>query len=287
MKKHLFISIASLLWACYTAQAQELFPLTEPASNMPARSFGLRLNNELMPPYTQTQTANHSGMHGQTAAHNGTMYRLNPELMWGISKNWMLHINLYASNMHQTNFKAEGGGIYAKYRFLSIDKVQQHFRLAAYAKASIINNPIRYSDINLSGDNSGFASGLVATQLLHKLALSITTGYTNGLNNVNDNFSAVQATNAINYSLSAGYLLLPFTYKNYNQTNFNLYAELLGKTNPETGENYLDIAPAIQFIFKSRFRVDVAYRKQLYGNMYRINEQVVLLKLEYNLFGAY
>jgi len=264
--------------------AQELFPLTEPASNMPARSFGLRLNNEAMPP-SQTNAHNiHSTM---PMVHNGTMYRLNPELMWGITKNWMLHFNVYASNMHQSNFNAEGGSVYAKYRFLSVDKVQQHFRMAAYGKVSVIDNAIQYSDINLSGDNTGYTGGLVATQLLHKLALSVTAGYIKGLNNVNDKFATGSATQAINYSFSAGYLLFPLVYKNYKQPNFNLYVELLGKTNPETAENYMDIAPAVQFIFNSRFRVDVAYRKQLYGNMYRINEQDFVLKLEYNIFGAY
>lgn len=267
-------------------QAQELFPLTEPASNMPARSFGLRLNNELMPPYRQTNThTNHTNT--PVVAHNGTMYRLNPELMWGITKSWMLHLNMYASNMHQSNFKSEGGSLYAKYRFLSIDKVKQHFRMAAYGKISFVDNPVQYSDINLSGDNSGYTAGIVTTQLLHKLALSITTGYSKGLDNVKDKFSAGQATQALNYSFSAGYLLLPFVYKNYMQPNFNLYVELLGKTNPETGENYTDIAPAVQFIFNSRFRVDMVYRKQIQGNMFRINDQAFLFKLEYNLFGAY
>lgn len=272
--------LVAVLWIMpVVAGAQELFPLTEPASNMPAHSFGLRLNNELMPPNVESIVP--------TVPKNEIMYRLNPELMWGISKNWMLHMNAYGSNMHQSYFKPEGGSLYAKYRFLSIDDIQQHFRMAAYGKLSIIDNPIQYSDINLSGDNSGYSGGIVITQLLHKLALSITTGYIKGLDNGNNRLIPKDAIQAINYSFSTGYLLLPFKYKSYKQPNFNLYMELLGKTNPETCESYTDIAPAIQFIFNSRFRVDMVYRKQIQGNMYRINEQAVYLKMEYNFFGAY
>jgi hypothetical protein len=117
-------------------QAQELFPSTEPASAMSAKSIGLRINNAFFPAY-DAQGENH-------AIEKRTTYRLNPELMWGTNKKWMVHFNLYAGNVHQGNFKFEGSGLYLKYRFLTFDKVQSHFRLAAYGKASVINNPIQY-----------------------------------------------------------------------------------------------------------------------------------------------
>ncbi|NJO24859.1 MAG: hypothetical protein HC867_02290 [Bacteroidia bacterium] len=41
-------------------------------------------------------------------------YRLEPEIMFGISKNLMVHANLYASNMFQKQFRFEGAGLYAK-----------------------------------------------------------------------------------------------------------------------------------------------------------------------------
>ena len=215
------------------------------------------------------------------------MFRLNPELMWGISKNWMVHGNLYFSNMHAAQFRTEGGGLYIKYRFLSLDDVHSHFRMAAYAKGSIINNPIEYNEINLGGDNSGFTGGIVATQLLHKVALSFTGGYIRGMNNTRDAYRAGQPRNSLNYSLSAGLLTLPIRYKNFNQPNVNLYAEFLGKYNPDTKEQFLDLATAIQVILASRFRVDLSYRRQLSGNMFRINNQEVMLRLEYNIFSAY
>ena len=276
MKFSIFIFLSLL--GTFSAGAQELYVWTEPASNMPSKSIGIRLNQFYMPQYHNSESQIH---------RSGPMFRLNPELMWGINKNWMMHANLYASNMHSTTFRPEGGGLYIKYRFLSLDEVHSHFRMAAYAKGSIINNPIEYNEINLAGDNSGFTGGIVVTQLLHKLALSFTGGYIRGINNTNDDYNSGQPRNSFNYSLSAGLLTLPIHYKNFKQPNLNLYAEFLGKYNPETKEQFLDLATSVQVILASRFRIDISYRRQLSGNMFRINNQEFLLRLEYNIFSAY
>lgn len=231
-----------------------------------------------MPPYTNKT---------QGVDNKDYMYRLNPEIMVGINKKWMAHLNLYGSNYHHSNFTFEGVETYAKYRFLSFDEIQSHFRVAAYGKASLINNPVQYNDINLQGDNSGYSGGLVMTQLLHKLALSLTAGYIRSEDNLKNSLSGLQPREAYNYSFSAGYLLLPFKYKNFTQPNFNVYAEVLGKSNPVTGQYYWDIAPALQVILQSRMRIDIAYKKQLSGNMLRINTQSFFLRFEYNIFNAY
>src|SRR5215831_15283881 len=81
-----------LLLAC-NVTAQELYPSSEPASAMSARSIGLRINNQLFPLYDAP--SDREGIESKTS------YRLNPELMWGISKKWMVHLNLFASNVHQ------------------------------------------------------------------------------------------------------------------------------------------------------------------------------------------
>jgi len=271
-------AVIILLALSSALHAQELYVSTEPASNMPAKSIGLRLNNYLMPPYSNI---------GAGVIHTNSMFRFNPELMWGISKNSMLHFNFYMSNMHQAAFKFEGSGLYFKYRFLSIDNSQRHFRMAAYAKGALINNAIQYNELNIGGDNTGITTGIIVTQLIHKLALSFTAGYIAAFDNINDNFLASQPQQSINYSLSGGYLLFPFKYKNYDQPNVNIYAEFLGKYNPETKEQFIDFAPAIQFIFKSKMRLDIAYRRQISGNMLRINNQEFVVKFEYNIFNAY
>jgi len=44
-------------------------------------------------------------------------------------------------------------------------------------------SPIAIDEINLEDDNSGIQAGLVATQLLHKLALSASVNYNRAFNN--------------------------------------------------------------------------------------------------------
>jgi hypothetical protein len=79
---------------------------------------------------------------------------------------------------------------------------------------------------------------------------------------------------------------LPRKYENYNQVNVNIYAELLGKENPGYSQSYLDIAPAVQLIFNSVFRVDFSYRTPLYNSMIRTTQNTYLVRLEYNLFNV-
>jgi hypothetical protein len=193
-----------------------------------------------------------------------------------------------ASNMatHSIGIRLENQGFFKpQYRFLSIDTVQRHFRGAVFIKASTISNMIMNQEISLEGDNSGLQSGVIFTQLLHKLALSGSASYLRAFNNRGDyTMNQLQARNSIAYSLSAGYLLLPKTYENYNQVNVNLYAELLGKTNPGYAQSYLDIAPAVQFIFNSVFRVDLSYRTPLYNKMMRNSGNMYLVRMEYNIF---
>jgi len=259
--------------------SQELYPLTEPASNMAAKSIGIRLNYEFMPSATSP--------HNLTYANSSTMFRTSVEAMIGINKKWMAHAIIFSSNMHQQNFKFEGGGFYLKYRLFSIDNIKSHFRIALYGKGALVANKIHVNEINLGGDNSGLGTGIILTQLLHKTALSATFGYIKGLENINADILENINTDVLNYSLSIGQLLLPLNYVNYNQPNFNLYCEFLGKINTNNKENYLDIAPALQCILNSVFRIDLVYKYQLYGNMTRLNTRTISLRLEYNFFNAY
>jgi len=147
--------------------------------------------------------------------------------------------------------------------------------------------PYNNKELDLEGATSGVNGGIIATQLLHKLALSTTLGYNRYMNNVKNNIPDDFSRNAINYSLSAGYLVLPVKYKNFQQTNLNLYVELLGKTNTDAAGrgSYLDIAPAIQFIFNSTTRLDLSYRGQLAGDMPRNTFNSFLIRVEHNIFN--
>jgi hypothetical protein len=266
MKAILFAIILSGM-VC-PAFSQELYVNTEPASNMATHSVGIRLENQgYFNPVYKTRTS--------------------LEVMYGASKSLMVHGTLYASDYYESKQHFEGGSVYAKYRFLSIDSVQKHFRGAVFAKVANINNPLMNQEISLEGDNSGFQTGVVFTQLLHKLALSASASYLRAFDNRGGYTLPVgNARDAVGYTLSAGYLLLPKSYQNYNQVNVNIYAELLGKTNPGYGQSYLDVAPAVQLIFNSVFRVDFSYRTPLYNNMLRTSQNTYLVRLEYNLFNV-
>lgn len=268
MIRYLFIALA-LSSRAIPVLGQELYVNTEPASNMATHSLGIRLEN-------------------QGFDKNDFKNRTSLELMYGASKSLMVHTTFYASDYYRPGQRFEGISVYAKYRFLAIDSVQRHFRAAVFAKAASINNPLNNQEIALEGDNSGLQGGLVFTQLLHKVALSASGGYLRAFDNRGGYPLPVNnSRDELFYTLSAGYLLLPATYRDYNQVNVNLYAELLGKTNPGYGQSYLDVAPAVQFIFNSVFRVDLSYRAPLYSHMLRNSQNTYLLRLEYNLFNIF
>ncbi|MFX7792925.1 hypothetical protein ABTK00_21030, partial [Acinetobacter baumannii] len=75
---------------------------------------------------------------------------------------------------------------------------------------------------------------------------------------------------AIDYSLSAGYLVLPKAYTSYKQTNLNLYLELLGQQLTDRKGYFMDIAPAAQLIFNSSIKFNMGYRWQIAGNVNRM-----------------
>lgn len=270
MKKMIVVALLMAALHSFT-NAQELFVYTEPASNMPKGGVGVRLTNMLM----------------QRQRDGQLQYNLLPEATVGISKMLMLRAEAISSN-NRDRFTADGVSLYAKYRFLSKDEVQRHFRMAAFGRVSYITSPIHQQEIETAMYNSGYEGGLVATQLLHKLALSSSVSYERAMNNGSQNkFHHKKYANAVNYSLSAGRLMLPRQYKNFNQTNLNGMVELLGQYNPGLQRSYLDIAPSVQLIFNSRLRVDAGYRQQLYSGLQRMSKNSFLLRLEYNFFNVF
>jgi len=258
-----------ILFCAVQLRAQELFVATEPASNMPRNSVRLRLANE--------------GVHESDFKSHSSF-----ELMYGVSKELMLGASAYAADLYQRRQHVNGYSLYAKYRFLNIDHTQKHFRGALYTNYAVIKYPIVHDEINLGGENNGIQGGLVLTQLIHKLALSGSFAYTRSLDKripghelLHDN-----AYNSIGYTFSTGYLLFPRKYTDYHQVNTNLYLEFMGDSHDNSGKNFMDAAPAIQFIFNSRLRVDLSKHKQLWGNMERRFKNMYLLRLEYNLFNV-
>ncbi len=272
MKKLFFVTIVSFLFSYRHLYAQELFVYTEPASNMAAKSIGIRLNSSLMDESYSEKYICH----------------LIPEVMWGVSKKIMIHVEGFFSN-REKRFDAEGGALYMKYRFYSVDEVHSHSRMAAYAKASYNNSSIHQPAIDLNGHNSGYEAGIIGTRLINKFALSASGSFLHALNNGNDNKFPYKhdSRNALGYTISAGRLMLPKNYTDYRQTNLNFMAELLGQVNLNSGRSYLDLAPSVQFIFFSQMRLDIGYRFPLLNDLLRTSNNGFLLRFEYNFFNVY
>src|ERR1700722_19912632 len=210
--KHMSVCLTLILLSA-ALKAQELFVFSEPASNMPAKSLGIRASNWLM--------YNNTG--------NILNYQFIPELMWGVNKDLMLHFDGFFTNQGG-NFHAVGAGTYAKYRIYSADAVNRHFRMAVYGRLSLNNSVIFQQEIDLTRNNTGYALGLIATQLLHRQAISATIGFNQAYNNGSENkFPPGQAEQAMNFSISTGRLIFPREYISYKQTNLNLMLELSGQ----------------------------------------------------------
>lgn len=265
------IVITVLLFSFKMATSQELYVYTEPASNMAAKNIGLRLTNILM--------------RDKVAKKN--RFFITPELMWGISKKIMVHATVLAGN-GSNDLLLNGGSVYLKYRFLSNDEVHRHFRMAAFGKYSWNNSDIHDYAIQLNNQNTGYEIGLIATQLHHKVALSASASFLHVTDNINNKFAfGNKLRNAVGYTVSVGKLMLPKEYTNYQQTNLNLMLELLGQSNLYNGYSNLDVAPAVQFIFNSRMRIDLGYRFPVVTKLHRYNDRGTLLRFEYNFFNAY
>ena len=119
--------IISTFFLSITCRGQELFSMTDPASNTASGSIVFRVDNLIMNEANSTKTN----------------YHLIPEVMVGISKKLMLRGSTFFSNRNE-QLKNEGGSIYAKYRFLSKDAMQKHFRMAAFGTASYNNSDIHH-----------------------------------------------------------------------------------------------------------------------------------------------
>lgn len=256
-------------------QAQELYVFSEPASNMPARSISIKLTDHFV---------------ASDNIYKRFSHRVMPQVMFGITKKWMVHVGGTIANMHTPDFRYESVNFYAKYRFLSNDEIHKHFRMAAFVDASATSAPFHYDEISLMGDKGGVEAGIIATQLWHKFAVSGTVSHTQVLDKSrkakNVVYVPARKYQSLNYSLSGGYLLFPREYTSYKQTNLNLYLELLGQQTLDHKTSYLDLAPALQLIFNSNFKINLGYRFQVNGDMQRMANTSWQISLERTFLNA-
>ena len=277
--------ILFLLIHTYILSAQELYINSEPASLIPKGTKVVRLTNSNI-------FLDGSNIMGSI----GNAFIVTPSLSYGISKKIMLSGSIQFANKPYeqdmtTNFGLNGFKIYSKQRILSTDKQKYHTRLSSFIKYSYHEDKFMKDNIDIDLQDTGFELGLIGTQLINKLAISITTAITR-ISNIDEKFtqgSTVkwQTTNLNTFknSISAGYLLFPRKYNSYKQTNFNLYVEYL--TNTILNENFpvrydkfrSTFAPGIQFIIMSRSRLDFSYKIRK-GDM----PEEFLVKLTYIIY---
>jgi hypothetical protein len=266
-------TLIAILFFPLLAATQELYVFTEPASNMPTRSLSFKL----------------TGRYPDSKLNNYFKQRYIPEIMLGVSKKVMVHVSGAMSDYYSVKIRPESLKGYIKYRFLSNDEVHRHFRMASFLEVSYSRNKFLYDEFTLDGDLSGMQFGLIATQLVNKFAASATLSYMQGFAQMEHHMHSDEGDHLsmFNYSLSAGYLLLPKNYTSYKQTNLNLYLELLGSKGTNHKHYYVDIAPAVQLIFNSTTKVNMGARFQMSGNMVRVGERTYQVSLEHTILNVF
>ena len=265
--------------------AQELYINSEPASLIPKGTKVVRLTNSNI------------FLDGYNIMGSiGNAFIVTPSLSYGLSKKIMLSGSIQFANKPyeqdmMPNFGLNGFKLYSKQRILTTDKQKYHTRLSSFLKYSYHENKFMKDNLDLELQDTGLELGIIGTQLINKLAISITTAITR-ISNIDEKLtqgSTVkwQTTNLNTFknSISAGYLLFPRKYNSYKQTNFNLYVEYLTNTilNKEFPVRYdkfsSTFAPGIQFIILSRSRLDFSYKIRK-GDM----PEEFLIKLTYIIY---
>jgi len=266
--KRLMLLLA-LGW-CLSAGAQELYVYSEPASNMPAHSLASKLSTLL------------------DRTDRRTSQRYMAELMAGLSSQLMVHVGTSFSNMPAGRLRWESVYAYSKYRFLSHDDMHRHFRMAAFAEAAYSQRPVQTGELNFQGERSGVQLGVIATQLVGRMALSATVSHSQALDaeRFDHNAYSPYPYQSLNYSLSGGLLVLPFSYTSYRQLNLNIYLELLGQRTLDRKTFYTDLAPSIQFLFNSNSKLNLGYRFEVGGNQLRNMDRGFLVSFEHSFFNA-
>jgi hypothetical protein len=272
---------------------QELYPLNESASSVPKGAIGVRV-------FTQ----NYNEVSTTRSLHVlRIMYGLTPKLSVMVTGSLSNHhskklppdLVTHSHTGNQTNYYTQnilrgvsypylfnGIHLFAKYRVLSFDKQNEHLRIALYGEWSDVGQAHDEAEPNLMDDTGGYGGGAIATWLKNRFAVSLTYGLIkpNSYSETQPDFTGgpdlptkIYYGDAAKYNLSFGYRLSPKHYTDYNQANWNVYVELIGKKYGAakviqngveittqavalTNGSYLEIHPGIQRIVKSNLRIE-------------------------------
>jgi hypothetical protein len=289
----------------FNSFGQELFPLNESASSVPKGVLGVRI-------FTQ----NH-----KEVDRNRSLDALR--IMYGLTSKLSITLTGSISNHHdtklppdlvnhshsgnQTNYFTQnikrgayypylynGTHLFAKYRVISVDRKNEHLRIAAYGEWSNVGVAHDEAEPNLMDDTGGYGLGVIATWLKNRFAASVTYGFIKpdpyfeiqpDITGGPDLPTEIHYGNAFKYNLSLGYRLAPAHYTDYDQTNWNLYLEFIGKKYDAarviqngneittkaialTSGSYVEIHPGVQRIVKSNLRIDFSVGLPFVGNSY-------------------
>lgn len=295
----------SLFLLFHYSSAQELFILNEPASSVPKGVLGVRVFTQNYKEYSANRSLNALRM----------MYGATPKLSIMATASISNHhdkklpkdlIN-HTHVGNQTNYYTQvikrgvhysylfnGLHLFAKYRFLTNDAQHTHFRMAGYGEWSNVGVAHDEAEPNLMDDTGGYGFGIISTYLKNRLALSLTSGFIKpdsyfemqpDITGGPDLPTRIYYGNAIRYNFSLGYRLSPKKYEGYEQVNWNVYLELIGKTYDaatviqngteitartaalEKG-SYIEVYPGIQRIINSNTRIELCYGFELIGYSY-------------------
>ncbi len=292
-----------------TSLAQELFPLQQAASNVPKGTVGLRAFGSMYSEWgTNRYLTSLRFMYGLTpkvtvlvtsSLSNHHSSRLPKDLLYH------LHDYANANTVFKTNsirrglvypYQFNGIHLYVKYRFVTMDRQSRHFRMALYGEYGWIRSAHDESEPSLLDDTKGWGTGLIASWLRNRWAISWIGGlaiagmyaevqqdpdvfYPDGI------YTKIRYGNALLTNLSLGYRLFPKKYRNYNQDNTNLYLEFQSKYfgsariwqngNPAVIQTpalqadwYVEVYPGIQKIIQSNLRLDLSVGMPLLGRSY-------------------
>jgi len=323
----LFLLIYFLFCLPLFVSAQELFPYNEPASNVPKGVLGIRTYGEIY-------------QEGNIHRNMGAL-----RLMYGLTSKLSIAVTVSESNHHNSHLPTDsilvkhqfingqhiyttttkqnivieeqypysfnGFYFFAKYRFITKDGQNTHFRTAVYGEYSTVNQPFPHAEPNLMMDTKGYGGGLIITYLKNRFAVSLTSGVIipgSYQETVAQTAGSPVLTNTIleygrstKYNLSFGYLVFPKEYKNYNQVNYNLYLEFMGKTYEAatvyqdgkilpiqsvdlSAGNYIDVCPGIQAIVKSNLRIDFSMGFNMINRSYSHNYPIYMIGIQRYFF---
>jgi hypothetical protein len=300
---NLFIPVCIFFSA--TTVAQELYIQNEPASSVPKGVFGVRAFTQR---YKEVRTTR--SLHALRV-----MYGVTPRLSVMATASFSNHHDRklpkdllnHTHSGNQTNYYTQaikrgveypylfnGVHVFAKCRFLSIDEKYKHLRVAAYGEWSNINVAHDEAEPNLMEDTGGYGAGLITTFLKNRFAVSLTTGVikSNSYFETQPDFqhgvdlpTKIYYGDAVTYNLSFGYRLAPSHYLDYDQPNWNLYVEFIGRsyegarviqngveitarTVALTNGSYIEVHPGIQRIVKSNLRIELSAGLNLISKSY-------------------